>query len=42
MDDLNRRDWLMQVTALSVASSLGAQTAAAQAPDTPKWFPGGK
>ena len=42
MDDLNRRDWLMQVTALSVASSLGAQTAAAQAPDTTKWFPGFK
>ena len=42
MDDINRRDWLKQVTALSVASSLGAQTAAAQAPDTTKWFPGFK
>ena len=43
MNDINRRDWLMQVTALGVASSLAARPASAQAPpDTTKWFPGFK
>ena len=44
MTDMNRRDWMMQVTALGVASSLSATPASAQAPtvDTTKWFPGFK
>jgi haloacetate dehalogenase len=44
MTDINRRDWMMQVTAFGVASSLSASPAAAQAPavDTTKWFPGFK
>ena len=44
MTDMNRRDWMMQVTALGVASSLSARPASAQAPtmDTTKWFPGFK
>jgi haloacetate dehalogenase len=44
MTDMNRRDWMMQVTALGVASSLSAHPASAQGPaaDTTKWFPGFK
>jgi haloacetate dehalogenase len=41
---MNRRDWMMQVTALGVASSLSVRPASAQAPtmDSTKWFPGFK
>jgi haloacetate dehalogenase len=41
---MNRRDWMMQVTALGVASSLRVSPASAQAPtmDSTKWFPGFK
>ena len=44
MTEMNRRDWMMQVTALGVASSLNAHSASAQgtAADTTKWFPGFK
>jgi haloacetate dehalogenase len=43
MTEMNRRDWMMQVTALGVASSLSAHPASAQGPaDTTKWFPGFK
>jgi haloacetate dehalogenase len=44
MTEMNRRDWMMQVTALGVASSLSAQPASAQGPaaDSTKWFPGFK
>jgi len=44
MTDINRRDWMMQVTALGVASTLSAHPASAQglAADTTKWFPGFK
>ena len=44
MTDMNRRDWMMQVTALGVASSLSVRPASAQAPtmDSTKWFPGFK
>ena len=44
MTDMNRRDWMMQVTALGVASSLSVRPASAQTPaaDTTKWFPGFK
>ena len=44
MTDMKRRDWMKQVTALGVASSLGGRPAFAQAPsmDTTKWFPGFK
>jgi haloacetate dehalogenase len=44
MTDMDRRDWMMQVTAFGVASSLSVRPASAQAPavDTTKWFPGFK
>ena len=44
MTEIDRRDWLKQVTALGVASSLSAQPASAQGPaaDSTKWFPGFK
>ena len=44
MTDMNRRAWMMQVTALGVASSLNARPGSAQTStvDTTKWFPGFK
>src|SRR5215470_8443896 len=43
MTDIDRRDWLKQVTALGVAASLAPHEAAAQAPaDSTKYFPGFK
>jgi haloacetate dehalogenase len=43
MEQIDRRDWLMQVTALGVASSLGGRTASAQeGSDTTRFFPGFK
>ena len=43
MHAIDRRDWLLQMTALGVASSLGGRTASAQeGPDTTRFFPGFK
>jgi haloacetate dehalogenase len=43
MTDIPRRDWMMQVAALGVASGLGREALAQSAPaDTTKWFPGFK
>jgi haloacetate dehalogenase len=43
MEQLDRRDWLMQVTALGVASSLGRTASAQESVDTAsKYFPGFK
>jgi haloacetate dehalogenase len=43
MEQLDRRDWLMQVTALGVASSLGRTVSAQESVDTTsKFFPGFK
>ena len=42
MEQIDRRDWLMQVTALGVATSMGRTASAQEGVDTTRYFPGFK